>query len=212
MLRSRRRAPTASAHGAWTWAPYGGVITIRQGRRARRGTSRPGSSCRWAGWYRLALLVEEGHAEVVGGPRVEAGVATALHRLVVPERGRPGVNASIARPRPPRDGRRSPFQNGQPARLSWAGTSTRSWVMSSIRQLPVPSANTSPTWTRRPSPRRAHRPGWPPRRPGTPRTGRGPGSCRRGHQPAAAPGPGGGAPVTRSHTIRGRSSANSSLG
>ena len=96
---------------------------------------------------RLALLLEEGD-QVVGGPLVEAGVASRGR-----VRRRPGHRRDLAgegadRPRPSSAGRPrvSPFQNG--SRPGWPGageTSTRSWVMSSIRQLVVPRVNTSPT-------------------------------------------------------------------
>ena len=56
------------------------------------------------------------------------------------------VNAPIAAPSSAGRPRVSPVQNG--SRPGWPGageTSTRSWVMSSIRQLVVPRVNTSPT-------------------------------------------------------------------
>ena len=56
------------------------------------------------------------------------------------------VNSPIARPSSAGRPSWSPFQNG--SRPGWPGageTSTRSWVMSSMRQEVAPSAKTSPT-------------------------------------------------------------------
>ena len=56
------------------------------------------------------------------------------------------VKAPTAAPSSAGRPRASPFQNGSRPGMPGAGvTSTRSWVMSSIRQLVAPSAKMSPT-------------------------------------------------------------------
>ena len=68
--------------------------------------------------------------------RAVSGAAEATSRM----------NAPIARPSSAGRPMPSPFQNGTRPGCPNAGvTSTRSWVISSIRQLVAPSANTSPT-------------------------------------------------------------------
>ena len=91
-------------------------------------------------------------------------------------------------------------------------TRTRSWVISSIRHdvLPEREDVTDPGLVDHLLVELAD-PAAPSRRPGRRRTARGRGSCRRwSPRGAGAPGRPVSVPVTRSQTIRGRSSANSS--
>ena len=91
----------------------------------------------------LLLLLDQRH-EVLRGPLVEPGGVDPLDALLVGHRGdlageRADRGTELAAGR----GCRRSRTGGVPA--GGGETSTRSWVMSSMRQLVVPSVNTSPT-------------------------------------------------------------------
>ena len=95
---------------------------------------------------RLELLVEVGD-QVAGGPLVEAVLAgPRASAFLGGSAPSSRVNAPMAWPSSAGRPRVSPFQNGSRPGMPGAGvTRTRSWVMSSIRQLVAPSAKMSPT-------------------------------------------------------------------
>ena len=89
----------------------------------------------------LLLLAQEGE-QVLRGERVEV-VAVGERRGVLVDR--PAANAPIASPSSFGRPTPSPFQNGTAPGTPGAGvTTTRSRVMSSIRQLDAPSRKTWP--------------------------------------------------------------------
>ena len=143
--RSCTRAPAASAHGACTRMPYGECSTMRQSPSSSRnrsttrfvasGTMRV--AARWSAMKPTRL-----DAARSSSPAVRARAAPASGDAFAISAMKPPIASpsSAGRPIP------SPFQNGsRPGSPNAGATSTRSWVISWMRQLVAPSANTSPT-------------------------------------------------------------------
>ncbi len=204
---SRRRAPTAIAHGACTRAPNGVRMQTRQSPISSR--KRSTTTVRSDGTTPVdALLLAQELEEVPRGALVERP-STFGSRCASSSRENLPIAApsSYGRPTP------SPFQNGTAPGTPGAGeTSTRSRVISSIRHDDAPSTITWParasyTISSSSSPTR------PP-----PSTMKTPKSPRSGIVPAfvtasrRAPSRPRTTPAVRSQTMRGRSSANSSDG
>ena len=144
---SRRRAPSAIAHGACTRAPNGRqdaeppvADLVAEALDHDRAVGRDDAAVR-------RRLVAEVGEEVLRRERVEVVVAAEpLERLrdrrapTISREARPIFSpSSNGRPTP------SPFQNGTAPGAPGAGeTSTRSRVISSIRQVEAPSMNVCP--------------------------------------------------------------------
>ena len=133
--RSASRAPSASAHGACTCAPKGEWTTTRQSPSSsrKRSTTIVRSSGTWPQAWRCspryastlsaAQASRPGRGQPLPGRRPRAGEPTSRR------------NAPSARPSSSGRPSWSPFQNGSRPGTPGAGeTSTRSRVMSSIRQ------------------------------------------------------------------------------
>ena len=136
---SRSRAPTAIAHGACTRAPNGVRMQTRQSpiSSRKRSTTTVRSDGDRAG--RPLLLAEEGERgsarRARRGPGTFGSLAASSSRANFPI----ASPSSYGRPTP------SPFQNGTAPGTPGAGeTSTRSRVISSIRQEEAPSTITWP--------------------------------------------------------------------
>ena len=145
--RSASRARSAMAHGAWTWAPNGRehadppvadlVAEALDHDRAVVGHGAGG----------LGLLVQVAE-QVRGRPAVEVVARRAAAR-----RASASGRARISRTNSPSA---APSSSGRPGPVAvperhLAGlarapgvTTTRSWVMSSMRQVDAPSRNVSP--------------------------------------------------------------------
>ncbi len=210
--RSMRRRSMAMAHGACTGVPKGLSRHTRQSPISSRkrstttvrssGTTPVASTCSVRYSTTLAAAQSSRSYRSRRCSWATAGGSSRTSRRKAPS-ARP---SSSGRPG------RSPCQNGILPGCPGAGvTTTRSKLMSSIRQVDAPSRNVSPgrlsytissssSPTRVPSGRNT---------PNSPRSGMVPPlvTARR-RDPSRARS----SPPTRSHTIRGRSSPNSSLG
>ena len=143
--RSSSRARTASAHGPCTGVPNGLCSTTRQSPSSSRNRStmsvRSSGTCSVASRCsaRYASRLSWAHSsspDPARRSRASAFAAPASSRVKRPT-ARP---SSTGRPSP------SPCQNGSLPGTPGAGaTTTRLWVISSIRQLEAPSAMMSPT-------------------------------------------------------------------
>ena len=206
--RSRMRAESASAHAACTRPPYGDSTQSRQSPISSRkrsttivrsdGTTRVISRCSRRNETKL---------RAARSSRSYSAASSSGSRSTAQRENSPiALPSSAGRPTP------SPFQNGTAPGTPGAGvTITRSRVISSIRQLDAPSRNVCPgrasytissssSPTRRPSGRCT---------PNSPRSGIVPALVTASwSEPFRART----VSSTRSQTIRGRSSPNSSDG
>ena len=215
--RCCNRVSMASAQGACTAPPNGVCRQTRQSPSSSR--NRSTTIVRSSGTCPVACRCSVRYASTLSQAQRSSPPSVRRARAVVSS-SRPNsrTNAPIACPSSAgRDGV-SPRQNGNRPGCPGAGeTTTRSCVMSSIRQVLVPRVNTSPTRdsytiSSSSSPTRDGGPSVPePTRytPNRPRSGMVPPLVTASR---CAPGLGVRTPVTRSQTSRGRSSANSSEG
>ena len=139
------RALTASAHGPCTCMPYGECKMIRQSPTSSR--ERSTVSVRSVGNVPVASFCSARYARrfpIALSSRPDSrnrAVAFSAEDAATSRENAPSASPSSAgRPRP------SPCQNGSLPGCPKAGsTLTRSWVISTIRQLVVPSVKTSLT-------------------------------------------------------------------
>lgn len=215
--RSASRAPSASAHGACTCAPNGEWMTTRQSPSSSR--NRSTRIVRSSGTWPQASRCSDRYARTLSAAQASRPAAISRSRASSAPRAPSSLrNAPTARPSSSGRPSWSPFQNGSRPGTPGAGvTSTRSRVMSTIRQDVVPSVKTSPTrdsYTISSSSSPTRPPpffGSAPARntPNRPRSGIVPPEVTASR---CAPGRPVTVPATRSQTTRGRSSANASDG
>ena len=142
---SRRRAASASAHGAWMRAPNGVRMQRRQSPISSRkrstttvlsdGMAPVAAACSFRKVSRLFAARSSSRCSLISRACATSWLRATSSRDVFPI----ASPSSYGRPTP------SPFQNGTAPGTPGAGeTSTRSRVISSIRQVEAPSRNVCP--------------------------------------------------------------------